>query len=517
VVETFGKRVILYNMDENARNNINRIFNKDESNYRKRWMSEYKEAEPQIEKYNNTLYKMNITEFINNSLIQFSIDDCKRSIPNIMDGMKESNRKILYACILKNIQKSIKVNQLAGFVAEKTNYHHGEDCLLDTIVSMAQDFVGSNNIPLLFKDGAFGTRLSGGRDAASARYIFTKLSDITRSIFHPDDDDVLTYLDDDGDTIEPEYYAPIIPMILVNGANGIGTGWSSTILSYNPLVLIEWIRCWITDSNKEDDTKEDTKDEINYPELIPWYRGFTGEIRKVSTHKFESIGRMEKSSNGKYKLVTELPVGVWTDKYKEFLEDLLENRKIKSLKNYSNPESVHFEITELKDNPLTPTKLKLKSILTTTNLVLFDENNRIRKFDKVEDIMRTFCKVRADYYVRRKEYITNKLITEYTYTKDKIRFITYVNSSNNPLVLYKRKEEDIIKEMKDRGLKQKDGSYEYLLSLQVRSFSDKKVDALNEKKNKLKEKINYIKSREANDIWLDDLKELEQKLNIGKN
>ena len=156
---------------------------------------------------------MYFSDYIDTELIKFSIDDCGRSIPNIFDGLKQSQRKILYATFLKNLKpggKSMKVVQLAGFVAEKTNYHHGEQCLFETITKMAQDFPGSNNIPYLQKDGQFGSRLSGGKDAANARYIFTKLTKLTRLIFRPEDDVLLKNVLDDGDLVEPEFYLPIL-------------------------------------------------------------------------------------------------------------------------------------------------------------------------------------------------------------------------------------------------------------------------------------------------------------------
>src|SRR5204862_220440 len=132
----------------------------------------------------------------------------------------------------------IKVAQLSGYVSEHASYHHGEASLNGTIVNMAQNFVGSNNINLLYPSGQFGTRAEGGDDAASARYIFTKLEPIARTIFPPLDDAILQYLDDDGQLVEPEWYTPILPMVLVNGASGIGTGWSTSVPSYNPRDLV---------------------------------------------------------------------------------------------------------------------------------------------------------------------------------------------------------------------------------------------------------------------------------------
>ena len=151
--------------------------------------------------------------------------------------------------------------QLAGYVAEHSAYHHGETSLAGTIVGMAQTFVGSNNIALLHPAGQFGTRLLGGKDAASPRYIFTKLPALTRLIFHPADDALLDYQEDDGQAIEPKHYVPILPMVLVNGAEGIGTGWSSSVPNYNPREIVANLRRLMADEPQQP--------------MHPWYRGYT--------------------------------------------------------------------------------------------------------------------------------------------------------------------------------------------------------------------------------------------------
>merc|ERR1712125_310469 len=134
----------------------------------------------------------------------------------------------------RNLRNDMKVAQLVGYVAEHSAYHHGEASMAGAIVAMAQDFVSTNNINLLEPSGQFGTRLQGGKDAASARYIYTRLSPLTRLIFSPLDDAVLSYQEEEGQNIEPYWYCPVIPMILVNGAEGIGTGWSTSIPNYDP-------------------------------------------------------------------------------------------------------------------------------------------------------------------------------------------------------------------------------------------------------------------------------------------
>ena len=163
---------------------------------------------------------LTVTDFIHKDMANFSAEDIKRSIPNAIDGLKPSQRKVMYACLKKNLTTDMKVAQLSGYVAEQTAYHHGEASLQGTIVNLAQNFVGSNNLNLLVPSGQFGTRLLGGKDSASARYIFTRLEPVARKVFDPEDNAVLSYVIDDGQKVEPEFYAPIVPMVLVNGAEG---------------------------------------------------------------------------------------------------------------------------------------------------------------------------------------------------------------------------------------------------------------------------------------------------------
>jgi DNA topoisomerase-2 len=183
-----------------------------------------------------------IVDFVHRELVLFSRADLERSIPSAVDGLKPGQRKILFCAFKRGLTSDVKVAQLAGYVSEHSAYHHGEASLQGAIVGLAQDFVGSNNVNLLVPSGQFGTRLLGGKDAASARYIYTRLAPTTRSLFHPADDALLHYLEEEGQSIEPSWYVPLIPTALVNGADGIGTGWSTFVPNFNPRDLIASIR-----------------------------------------------------------------------------------------------------------------------------------------------------------------------------------------------------------------------------------------------------------------------------------
>lgn len=497
IEDSFGKKMIEFEYDSKTDEAMNKIFHTKFSNERKKWIEEYDPG--MIVNDDEETSSMTIPEFLDTQMIQFSIDDCGRSIPNLFDGFKEGQRKVFYSAILKNLsndKKSLKVAQFAGYISEKTNYHHGEDCLIDTITGMAQDFAGSNNIPLFYRDGQFGSRTFNGKDAASGRYIFTKFDELTRLIFRPEDDDILNYQLDDGDTIEPEFYLPIIPMILCNGCLGIGTGWSSNIPAFNPKELIEDVRRWIN------------KTSLDRIELKPWYRNFKGEIVKESENKYLCYGRFAKK--GDKVIIDEIPIKVSIDDYKDFIETLLEEKKIKSRKNYSKANSPHFEIVELKDGMICNNEtLNLRCSISTTNMVLFAEGKTLKKFDSVEEIIDTFCDKRYEYYTLRKSYLLKILNEKLIVSMNKKRFLEEV--MNDVLILRHREEDEIVNEMIETGYYLKDGSFSYLLSMQIRSFTRNKVEELESQISKLKDKIKETDDISESKMWLNELDELEKK------
>lgn len=513
-IETcFGKKMIEFVKDDNTDLTMDKVFNSKYSDQRKKWLEEYKPSESDEIVGKGTIQELGISDFLDKEMIKFSIDDCKRSIPSIMDGFKESHRKIIYATFLKNLKysgKTMKVAQLAGFVAEKTNYHHGEQCLFDTITKLAHDFVGSNNIPYLYRDGQFGGRIAGGKDAANARYIFTKLDNLTRLIFREEDDVLLNYIYDDGDKVEPHFFVPVIPTILVNGCTaGIGTGWSSQVPCYNPVDLIRWIKNWL---NKED----------NEEEILPWYRGFTGIIEKTTKNKYLTKGIIEKKTvRGVNKvIVKELPVSLWIDKFKDHLDTLLENKNIKSYKNYSSDVEINFEIDELKESEFecNEENLKLTSTISSGNMVLFNKEGQLKKYENLNEIMEEFCEVRYDFYVKRKEYILKDFQYQLLILTNKMKFLKEV--MDGTLIIQDVDEEDLYKEMKKRGYysnnsnnleedNSKISGYSYLVNMNIRSFTKQKLESLQKEIDIITQKVKEIENTTPTDMWQNDLKELE--------
>ena len=498
---------------EDSNNAIDKVFNKKRSDDRKEWLEDYDRKSYLDTNKSSVSYE----EFINKELIHFSKYDCDRSIPNMMDGLKISLRKILYCAFKKNLTSEIKVSQFSGYVSENSGYHHGEASLNGAIVGMAQTFVGSNNINLLLPNGQFGTRLQGGKDSASERYIFTMLNKMTRKIFPAADDHVLEYLNDDGLLVEPVFYAPIIPMVIVNGSKGIGTGFSTDIMCYNPLEIISYLKSKL---NAE-----------SYPfEFIPYYEGFKGKITKICDGKFLIKGIYEKVGTDKIR-VTELPVGYWTEDFKELLEELIEptpgkdGKKItpvvKDYDDMSKDTNVDFTITFAKgkleeleqlkcDNDCNGLEklLKLYTTNTTTNMYLFNAEDKLKKYSCVEEIIDDYYETRLKLYQERKNYMILALEKEIVLLSNKARYIK--ENLDGTIDLRKKKKEDVFKMLQSKGYEViDDNGYNYLTKMPMDSVTEENVESLFKELGDNQITLDKIKTTTINQMWSSELDSLK--------
>ena len=433
-------------------------------------------------------------------------------------------RKILFAAFKKNLTSEMKVAQFSGYVSEHSCYHHGEASLNGAIIGMAQNYVGSNNINLFMPCGQFGTRLMGaGRDAASERYIYTYLNPITRKLFPELDDYVLKYNDDDGVCVEPIYYMPIIPMVLVNGAKGIGTGFSTDIMCYNPIQIIVYLQ-----GKLENYSSEVMKTLL----LEPFYKNFKGTIYPSDDQcqKYIIKGCYEILGNDKIR-ITELPIGTWTQDYKEFLEQRIStttsvksgNKEdvIKDFKDMSTDLNVDFEITfypglmsklllEKHDYNIEGIEkyLKLYSIQSTTNMHLFNEKEQLRKYTDVYEIIDDYYDIRYDYYAQRKAYIIVKLNNELKTLSAKARFIQY--NLDNTIDLRKKSKEEIFAILSNFQFDlSENNDYNYLIKMPMDSVSKENVEKLMKEYEQKKCELETIKATSLEKMWLKELDELK--------
>jgi DNA topoisomerase II len=488
------QKFVTFQMEEKDNEKMDMLFNKKKADERKDWLSLY-ERNTRVD---NTSKKVSIAEFVDKEMIHFSKYDCDRSIPNIMDGLKVSQRKILYSAFKRNLTQDIKVAQFSGYVSEHSGYHHGEQSLNGAIVNMAQDYVGSNNINLFEPNGQFGSRLQGGKDSASERYIFTKMMPVTRMIFNKKDDDILSYLDDDGYKVEPIYYIPIIPMILVNGCKGIGTGFSTEIPCFNPKTIIEYILNYLE--------KKDNK-EI---EFVPYYKGFKGTIERESEKRFITKGLYTLKKN--ILEITELPIGSWTEDYKVFLEKLIDDGILKDMNDMSTKTEVKFKITLAKDIPTEEIikVFKLSSYLSITNMNLFNHEEKLVHYDTIYDICDDFITQRLDFYSIRREHIIKILKDELDILKNKYTYILEILAET--IDLRKKTSEQIHTLLHSRKYRLVDETYNYLTKMSMDSVCKENVDKLKKQYEDKDKELNELINTEPSSLWYGELKELYKTL-----
>ncbi|ARF09044.1 DNA gyrase/topoisomerase IV [Catovirus CTV1] len=519
--------VDINDMNSKSYDAITLAFEKKRANDRKVWIGGYSKNNVIENHYGD----IPISKFINEDLIHFSVYDNIRSIPSVCDGFKPSQRKILYASFKRKIDnEEIKVAQLGAYVAEKTDYHHGENSLYGAIIGMAQNFVGSNNINLLYPSGNFGSRREGGNDAASPRYIFTKLSNITRLLFREEDEPILKkqYEDDNeaNHEIEPEYFCPILPYVLICGACGVGTGYSTNIPSFNPKDVANNILRML-----------ENKDPMP---IHPWYRGFTGKIQKIMNDKnkenirYQTIGTYEIVNEDTVR-ITELPIGEWTEYYCQKLamhkigqkkkESVSkdDDKKKKSadkqflveVQNNSGNNKINIEVTFAGKNLQTFIKngtleneLKLMNTISLSNMHLYNHLGKICKYDIVEDIFYDFYNFRLQVYRDRKNYMIKHLENKMRILQYKVQFIKdYIKEK---IVVKAKSGDEVIRQLEklayprlstDFDALDDDKTYSYLTSMAIWSLTQEKINDIEAQYNKAKDEYNTYLNTPVEEIW----------------
>jgi DNA topoisomerase-2 len=516
---------------------IEMAFARDRVDERKAWLDRYvgDDNEDAITVIDHSRAALSYAEFVNHELVLFSRLSLVRAVPRLLDGLKPGQRKVLYACFRRKLTQEIKVAQLAGYVAEHTNYHHGEAALSATIIGMAQDYCGSNNVPLLVPAGQFGTRLLGGKDAASPRYLFTRLAPVARLLYREIDDGMLRLAVEDGDRVQPITYAPIVPVVLLNGAQGVGTGWSTAVPSFHPLDVAENV--------------ERTLAGQPLKALLPWWRHFAGTVHAVDAVRGELVTRGVARATGKTTIeITELPVGRWTTTQKEYLEEMVEIGTVESFRELHTEHSVHFVVTvsprhrkELGGtNKALMRSFRLESTLSLRNMHLFDSQGRLQHFETAEDIVRAFVRERLPYYERRLERQLVTLTVECDVLRIRGEFARFMVLEGGAQWLGRPRNE-LLAELQRRGFPTElprvpplfadddfdnsaaiDGEvvpppqqqpqqqqplpdYEYLLRSSLSSFTAERVQALESELQSRRKERDELDRMSAKDLWRADL------------
>jgi DNA topoisomerase-2 len=439
-----------------------------------------------------------ITQFLADEYKEFAMYTIEnRAIPSLVDGFKPVQRKIIH--ISNQLwkggnEKAKKVFQLAGVVADQAYYHHGNASLENAIITMAQRF--KNNAPLLEEDGQFGSLRSP--QAGAPRYIGTKLSDNFRLLYK--DFELLEHKEEEGELIEPYYFLPIIPTVLLNGSSGIAVGFSSNILNRDVKSLVEACQRVLMDKKPGD--------------IKPHLNGFLGDfIQDSENHKKWIIrGKFQRTNSSTVK-ITELPPSMTYEKYEEVLDKLVDDKLIVAYDDNCKDNidyTIKFTRVDLEklDDERLIKLLKLEESSTEIYSTL-DEFGKLKIFESTEEIISYFVEFRLDYYSKRKQFILDKLNRELKILSNRGRFIKAI--LDGKIVVNNVAKLEIIKQIETLGLETIDDSYDYLLRMPIYSLTKEMFEKLKEDFVSKKEEIKKMEETDSKDMYLLDLSELKKK------
>jgi DNA topoisomerase-2 len=445
-----------------------------------------------------------VNRFIDTELADFSVADVMRTLPQLMDGLKTTQRKVMYVCLKDRLvgeRKRQKVFILSSSVAAKTNYHHGNVSMENTIVRLAQNFVGANNVPLLFPDGQYGSRLQGGKDSAASRYIFTFVPEPVTRIFHPEDAHILSLQMEDGDEVEPDTLFPVVPPLLINGSKGIATGFSTTVLPHRTRDVIDAIRA-IMDGRP-------------VAELTPYWAGFKGSVEKAGTAWItKGVWRV----TGDSVEISELPVGRWTEDYCEMLKDMKAKGTIRDFKNNSFDDSATFTVRFPAEDALNALvekgdlekELKLTNRFSAANMHVRVGPRGINKYADTEQLLRAWYAMRLEAYGRRKESMLRRMQDRMAALSAKAKFIE--TKIREPARFDGKRKAEFEAECERAAVPRLEGGYEFALNVTQRECTLEKVEAMRAELRSLGSEIKQLETTSLETLWRADLDEVEKAL-----
>ena len=449
--------------------------------------------------------KRTLTEYYENDVPAYANYDNIRKL-NGIDGLKLSQRKVVYAAFKRCYNSWLKTDTMCAQTQIDTNYIHGAANLEVVIDNMVANYVGANNYPLLIgNSGGFGCRISPRPSAG--RYTRIHLADIAKKLFLEIDNEILEKQVFEGDEIEPKFFVPIFPVMFLNGASGMSTGFSNEILPRNPAEVIEYIKKKIAGTERP------------RMQLLPWFKGHLGKVEfNKELNRNESFGVVTRNNTTSY-TITELPIGTEYQKYVEFLDKLCDNGIIVDYDDKCDPKTdkILFNIKTTREFTKKHTDERklydafhlIKSLPEV--LCCIDENNRVKEFNSIQDILDMFINIRLKFYDKRKKYILESLKSKISELVSKYTFVLGIVKKT--IVVSNKKKDDIIKQIDpiDKIIKI-DGSYDYLRRMPIHSLTTEKLAELKQQIIDTKAEFDKVKATTIQDMWLGDLHELKKVL-----
>ena len=448
--------------------------------------------------------KRDLTDYYEKDVPAYASYDNLRKICGI-DGLKLSQRKLIYAAFKRCYNSWLKTDTMCAQTQIDTNYIHGAANLETVIDNLAANYVGSNNYALLTgNSGGFGCRISPR--ASAGRYTRVMLSEISKKLFLDIDNNVLEKQYFEGQYIEPKFLVPVFPVMFLNGSDGMSTGFSNGLQPRNPNEIIEYIKKKISGVEKP------------RMQLLPWFRGYLGKVEfNKELNRNESFGVITKNNMTSY-TITELPIGIEYQKYVEYLDKLCDGGTICDYDDRCDPKTdkILFEIKTTRDftkkhegRKLFETLHLVKSLPET--LCCIDENNRVREFTSIQEILDAYIEIRLKYYNLRKDYLLKTIKKSLEELSSKYLFVKAI--VDKTIVVANKKKDDIVKQIeKQPKILKQDGSYEYLLRMQIYNLTAEKLEELKCQIKSKKEEFDNIKKTSVEDMWTNDLHELKKVL-----
>lgn len=445
-----------------------------------------------------------VSDFFKNDKPSWATYDALRKLPNFIDGFKISQRKLMWTAFSKLQKEWMKTETFCNITSLDTAYVHGSGNLCGVCSSLVQDFIGMCNYQyLLGNDGGWGSRLITRESAP--RYTKLKLAEISKKLFNPIDNQILEKQYFEGQWIEPKHLIPIFPTIFLNLSNGITAGFSSSIYSRNPQDVISYIK------------KKLSGTEHPRVELAPWFKGYKGTIRfNEETKQYESVGNIMQNNMTSY-TINEIPVETSYQKYIEILDKLEEDKVIQDYNDKCDPRTneILFEIRTTRE--FTRNHQDIESLYKVFKLVkslpenlnCIDEDNHVKEFNTIQEILDKFICLRLKYYQKRKDYLVEEIKNSLIKLASKYYFVKGIIDGS--IIVNKRKKDNIISQLeKIEKIKPIDGSYDYLLQMPIHSLTQEKLEELKKQIEEGKEEYKKTKETSIQDMWLADLRELQK-------
>ena len=445
-----------------------------------------------------------VSDFFKNDKPSWATYDALRKLPNFIDGFKISQRKLMWTAFSKLQKEWMKTETFCNITSLDTAYVHGSGNLCGVCGSLVQDFIGMCNYQyLLGNDGGWGSRLITRESAP--RYTKLKLAEISKKLFNPIDNQILEKQYFEGQWIEPKHLIPVFPTIFLNLSNGITAGFSSSIYSRNPQDVISYIK------------KKLSGTEHPRVELAPWFKGYKGTIRfNEETKQYESVGNIMQNNMTSY-TINEIPVETSYQKYIEILDKLEEDKVIQDYNDKCDPRTneILFEIRTTRE--FTRKHQDIESLYKVFKLVkslpenlnCIDEDNHVKEFNTIQEILDKFICLRLKYYQKRKDYLVEEIKNSLIKLASKYYFVKGIIDGS--IIVNKRKKDNIIAQLeKIEKIKSIDGSYDYLLQMPIHSLTQERLDELKKQIEEGKEEYKNTKETSIQDMWLADLKELQK-------